>query len=517
MGRLVNYLLFALCTLLLAGCNLVSEEPLLPYADGETVFEDSFGVFRLSDGAYVDSSGNPSFLGGDRQEDGSYLLQPGDVSVSFHALPGMPFDYLIQHAASKQTTYYAARIVRDRLHVENIDLTTPMITAIETAGHVAASVDAGRQVSSREGLLAAVDTWARANYDRMLVPANYEVEYVIANGEEEAIRLMAETVSQFCLAAAGHPDDPQVKALPGKLGWGVELTQMDTEKARRACDWGSMVASEPRFPAADASTRYSALRVEYRLGNHAAITEHLDALVAEDFHLAILLKADMLIRGDGYRVDRDGARDLLETHGEDDPLLRYHLARYIVAGAFGPPDHALARQIFEGAAADGTAAAFHGLGEIYAEGRGVGKDEKRALALFEQGAAAGDRQAMRAASDAYYFGRGAEQNYEKSYAFAKSAAERGVTAAQYSVGFMLAHGQGVTKSESEAVTWHRRAEAAGSVASRAELGRHLYHGIGVTADPAKGRALLEQAAKEGSGHARKYLDAIDKVSIPSPG
>ncbi|MGZ8942198.1 MAG: tetratricopeptide repeat protein, partial [Methylobacter sp.] len=77
----------------------------------------------------------------------------------------------------------------------------------------------------------------------------------------------------------------------------------------------------------------------------------------------------------------------------------------------------------------------YNLGVMYANGRGVPKDEREAVAWY------------------------------------RKAAEQGDAAAQYNLGWMYDHGQGVAKDEREAVAWYRKAAEQGDEDAKTRLNR----------------------------------------------
>jgi TPR repeat protein len=146
--------------------------------------------------------------------------------------------------------------------------------------------------------------------------------------------------------------------------------------------------------------------------------------------------------------------------------------------------------------ADGDISALVELGVRYATGRGVEKDEARALEMFERGVAAGDASAMYAMGVAFANGAGVPQDdaiavhwYQRAadldfgeaqfwlanmvsagrggisqtwtgaYPLYLKAAEKNQTEAQFIVGWMLQTGTGVDADPERAAFWYRRSSA----------------------------------------------------------
>lgn len=146
--------------------------------------------------------------------------------------------------------------------------------------------------------------------------------------------------------------------------------------------------------------------------------------------------------------------------------------------------------------ADGDISALVELGVRYATGRGVEKDEARALEMFERGVAAGDASAMYAMGVVFANGAGVpqddaiavgwyqraanldfgeaqlwlakmvsagrggiSQSWSGAYPLYLKAAEKNQTEAGFIVGWMLETGTGVDSDPERAAFWYRRSSA----------------------------------------------------------
>ena len=215
------------------------------------------------------------------------------------------------------------------------------------------------------------------------------------------------------------------------------------------------------------------------------------------------------------KKDVAAGRRVLESRAERHPAVAYTLALMHARGVFGEPDYRAARRFYERADAAGIAAAATGLGWLYGNGSGVGTDKPRALALYLRGAKGGDPYGHLEGGRAYYYGNGTARDYKAAYGHLKMAADAGLVEAQYFVGFMLAEGQGTAKSESKGLKWLTKASDSGWGEATTKLGLMTYDGKGTKAAKDKGRALLKQAAAAGSTRAKKALEDLDKVALPS--
>ena len=123
-------------------------------------------------------------------------------------------------------------------------------------------------------------------------------------------------------------------------------------------------------------------------------------------------------------------------------------------------------------AEQGSAEAQHGLGVMYAEGRGVAQDEAEAVRWYRQ------------------------------------AAEQGHADAQFTLGSMYLDGRGVAQDEAEAVRWYLLAAKQEHLAAQVALGSMYAEGRGMAADASEAERLYLLAAKQGSPEAQRALMGI---------
>ena len=123
-------------------------------------------------------------------------------------------------------------------------------------------------------------------------------------------------------------------------------------------------------------------------------------------------------------------------------------------------------------AEDGDARAQFNLGRMYAEGRGVTKDE------------------------------------EEAFKWVRRAAEQGHTAAQNRLGIMYTQGRGVAKDEVEAVKWIRKAAEQGGPGAQTNLGSRYAIGRGVQKDEKEAVKWFLKAAEQGYPAALKALERM---------
>jgi TPR repeat protein len=91
-------------------------------------------------------------------------------------------------------------------------------------------------------------------------------------------------------------------------------------------------------------------------------------------------------------------------------------------------------------------------------------------------------------------------------------ADDGHAEAQYIVGHMLLFGDGVPRRPAEGLAWLEKAADKGHLKALRALGTYCYSGdFGVVKDPARSRALFEQAAAQEDGFAMMMLGYMDQM------
>ena len=126
-----------------------------------------------------------------------------------------------------------------------------------------------------------------------------------------------------------------------------------------------------------------------------------------------------------------------------------------------PQDYAKAREWYEKAAAQGLAAAQHGLGYLYENGLGVVQDYAKAREWYEKAAAQGYATPQHNLGVLYNNGQGVVQDYAKAREWYEKAAAQGLAISQNNLALLHEHGQGVPKSVAKALEWYRKAAAQG--------------------------------------------------------
>ncbi len=145
------------------------------------------------------------------------------------------------------------------------------------------------------------------------------------------------------------------------------------------------------------------------------------------------------------------------------------------------------------------------LGQRYANGEGVGKDEGEAVRWFRLAAEQGDVEAQRYLAFALLHGRGVAEDVAEGIRRLRLAADAGDAPAQREMGYHHAVGSGVALDEAQAVHWFRLAAGHGDAIAQYDLGYALANGYGVPKDPVEAVEWYRRAAEHGRPEAQSAL------------
>ncbi len=184
-------------------------------------------------------------------------------------------------------------------------------------------------------------------------------------------------------------------------------------------------------------------------------------------------------------------------------------------------DEAAAVGWYQRAAVQGSVAAQVALGVMHETGRGVAEDEAAAMGWYRRAAAQGEvavvwwyrQAAVREQAEARLSVEGRDADdvsvaQAEAVAWFHQAAERGSTDAQMTLGGLYATGDGVAQDVSEAVRWYRRAAEQGLAAAQVTLGRMYANGDGVPQDEDEAVRWVRLAAAQGSAEAQLDLGGM---------
>ena len=137
------------------------------------------------------------------------------------------------------------------------------------------------------------------------------------------------------------------------------------------------------------------------------------------------------------------------------PQLLYQYGRSLSANG----QHSEALKWYRKAADQRLASAQYSLGWMYANGRGVAKNDVEAVKWYRKAAEQGISQAQYDLGVIYYKGQGVLQNYVEAVKWFRKAADQGVAKAQYNLGVIHYKGQGVPQDYVQAHKWFNLAAA----------------------------------------------------------
>lgn len=149
------------------------------------------------------------------------------------------------------------------------------------------------------------------------------------------------------------------------------------------------------------------------------------------------------------------------------------------------------------------------LGLAYAEGRGVPRDDGRALELLQKAASAGLRRAQLNLGTLYFRGQGTPRDLVQARAWLEKAASDNDPYALYALARAMDDGQGAAAYDPvRAADLYRRAAEKGHPLAALRYGLALYDGNGIKRDTAAGQRWILYANASGAPEAALALGDI---------
>ena len=146
------------------------------------------------------------------------------------------------------------------------------------------------------------------------------------------------------------------------------------------------------------------------------------------------------------------------------------------------------------------------LGQLYARGMGVPKDNKQAAQWYQKAAVQGYVPAQVDLGQLYYFGApGIPQDRGQAAKWISEAAAQGNAWAQNTMGVIEENGLGISKDAKQAAEWFLKAAKQGYAKGESNLGRLYADGTGVNQSWPEAHAWLSLSAAAGEVTARKLL------------
>ena len=153
----------------------------------------------------------------------------------------------------------------------------------------------------------------------------------------------------------------------------------------------------------------------------------------------------------------------------------------------------------------GDAQAQLTLGNYYASGRGVHRDQIKAVKWHRKAAEQGLARAQFRLAYEYANGLGVKPDHLEAARWLRLAAQQGLAEAQSQLGACYAQGDGVEEDAVEAAKWYRKGAEQGYPEAEHALGTCYFEGNGVTKDLAEGVAWTRKAAEQGLAAAEDSL------------
>ncbi|MCL2876907.1 MAG: sel1 repeat family protein [Betaproteobacteria bacterium] len=148
---------------------------------------------------------------------------------------------------------------------------------------------------------------------------------------------------------------------------------------------------------------------------------------------------------------------------------------------------------------------------MYANGRGVERDDAEAVKFYTLAAGQGVAIAQFNLGAMYQNGRGVERDDAEAVKWYRKSAEQGFSYAQNDLGVMYDGGQGVAQNDAEAVKWYRKAAEQGLAISQKNLGVMYATGRGVDLNYAESAKWFRMAAEQGDEDAYSALEKVSRL------
>ena len=210
------------------------------------------------------------------------------------------------------------------------------------------------------------------------------------------------------------------------------------------------------------------------------------------------------------RQDRDEGLLAYSRLGAErgEAVAQFYVGLSYALGRGVPKDDAKAVAWYRKAAEQGLALAQAFLGAMYATGNGVPQDYTEAISWLRKAAEQGLAEAQFELGVAYYRGEGVPQDDVQAVAWYRKAAEQGLAAAETNLGWMYDQGRGIPQDDVQAVAWYRKAAEQGYALAQYKLAAKYAGGKGVLQDERQAAAWVRKAADQGHADAQVFLGTM---------
>lgn len=154
------------------------------------------------------------------------------------------------------------------------------------------------------------------------------------------------------------------------------------------------------------------------------------------------------------------------------------------------------------------------LGTMFARGRGVAQNQKRAVQYFQNAAAHGFVVAQFELAECYDKGNGVPQDYQQAAIWYEKAATKGHMRAQTSIAYMYESGQGVAVNADRGAYWYAQAAAQGDAIAQYNLGAMMESGRGAVQDRIEAHKWFNIAEVNGNKRAADARLLVESLMTP---
>jgi uncharacterized protein len=151
------------------------------------------------------------------------------------------------------------------------------------------------------------------------------------------------------------------------------------------------------------------------------------------------------------------------------------------------------------------------LGTMFARGRGVAQNARRAAQYFQNAAALGQPVAQFELAECYDKGSGVPLDRQQAVVWYEKSAVQGHARAQMSVAYMYEIGQGVSIDAGRAAYWYAQAAAQGEAIAQYNLGAMIESGRGVTQDHIEAHKWFNIAEVSGNARALESRRLVESL------
>jgi len=236
--------------------------------------------------------------------------------------------------------------------------------------------------------------------------------------------------------------------------------------------------------------------------------------------VSVLLQIDAIPAGDGESKAQKALKLAEESADAESPFGLYALGRIHGEGVGMQKNADRAKQLYTRAfpgllrlSEGGDPNAQWLLGVCFIVGRGVEKDQAKAVELFRKSAEQGNADAQRDLAWRYMSGEGVQKDQVKAVEWFRKSAEQGHADAQRDLAWRYDQGEGVEKNPAEAASWFRKSAEQGNARAQLSLGYRYAKGKGVTKNFSEAVKWYLKSAEQGNRQAMRNLAYMEDSTL----